>query len=368
MVMTFLSRILCVAGALLLVVSPGLAAEAGPFHEEASPNFAVRPAADPSVPAASNTLACQPYCDHSCPRFYVMAEALFLQLDHPVSQTMVINQNTGMALVDTQDLTFDAEAGPRLTLGCPLGACGAVELSYFGLHHWNVAATATGEGDLSLPGDIGGAVQNFFRDADRMDVNYTAEINSAELNYVREIGCNGLSLLAGFRFVRLDESFNIRSTGELSGISDYGISTKNNLFGAQIGGRWRWERDCVGLEFVSKIGIFGNGAQQHTFLGDTGERLTDGQFSTAADGLFVLRDSTTRGSRVAVLGEFGVSAIVRLYCGLYARAGYNVIYIDGVARAPDQLDFTDTATSGTALLFRQGAFMHGANVGLEYRW
>ena len=40
--------------------------------------------------------------------------------------------------------------------------------------------------------------------------------------------------------------------------------------------------------------------------------------------------------------------------------------VDRVARAPDQLDFTDTSTSGTAVVFST-AFIHGLNAGLECR-
>jgi len=50
------------------------------------------------------------------------------------------------------------------------------------------------------------------------------------------------------------------------------------------------------------------------------------------------------------------------------RAGYNLMWIENVALAPDQLDFTFTPTSGTMLNDNGGVFLHGANVGLQAAW
>ena len=49
-------------------------------------------------------------------------------------------------------------------------------------------------------------------------------------------------------------------------------------------------------------------------------------------------------------------------------AGYNLLWIEGVALAPDQLDFTNTPTSGTGLTSSSGLFLHGFSAGLEGRW
>ncbi len=50
------------------------------------------------------------------------------------------------------------------------------------------------------------------------------------------------------------------------------------------------------------------------------------------------------------------------------RGGYNLLWIEGVALAPDQLDFTDTPTSGTSLDIDSGVFAHGFSAGLEARF
>jgi PAS domain S-box-containing protein len=42
--------------------------------------------------------------------------------------------------------------------------------------------------------------------------------------------------------------------------------------------------------------------------------------------------------------------------------------IEGVALAPNQLDFTNTPDSGTDVHTNGGVFFHGVNLGLEARW
>lgn len=63
-----------------------------------------------------------------------------------------------------------------------------------------------------------------------------------------------------------------------------------------------------------------------------------------------------------------MSVIYRLTDVWGIRAGYNLIWIDGLALAPNQFDFSDTSVSGSNLVSGGGIFMNGANLGLEARW
>jgi hypothetical protein len=49
------------------------------------------------------------------------------------------------------------------------------------------------------------------------------------------------------------------------------------------------------------------------------------------------------------------------------RTGYNLIWIEGLALAPDQLDFSNTGDDAE-LQDGGGVFLHGVNIGLEGRW
>ncbi len=50
------------------------------------------------------------------------------------------------------------------------------------------------------------------------------------------------------------------------------------------------------------------------------------------------------------------------------RAGYNIMWASGLALRTDQLDFTTTATSGTALNHNGSVFFQGVNAGFGCRW
>ena len=83
----------------------------------------------------------------------------------------------------------------------------------------------------------------------------------------------------------------------------------------------------------------------------------------------MLRSERGRGSRnVAFVGEANFVLTLDLNDCWTARGGYNLMWIEGVALGPDQLDFTMTSTSGTMLTNDGGLFLHGASVGLEARW
>jgi len=284
---------------------------------------------------------------------YLVSEILFLQLNGPRRQGVVIDEDSGDTLLTTSELRHGMEAGARLTVGIPLYERRTLEISYFGLQHWAARRDVEGDDNLSLPGDIALATSDFF-DADRMRFHYSSALNNAEVTLVRPAAWNDLALLAGFRYVGLREQFGISSFDGDAGASDYTIDAENHLFGAQVGGRLQKQRGRFGLDFVGKAGLFASFAQQHTFLGDSNNTVT-------------LRNSTTRGCQAAFLGELGLTGKFELTRGLWFRGGYSALWLEGVARAPDQLDFTDTATSGTALVYRS-AFLHGPNVGLEAQW
>ena len=118
--------------------------------------------------------------------------------------------------------------------------------------------------------------------------------------------------------------------------------------------RRTWGR--FGWEATGKAGIFGNAAQET-------QSVTD--FPN-----FALRPTvSSSGSEVAFVGELNLSALYRLTDVWNLKAGYNVMWIDGLALAPDQLDFNfATSPSGNQLQNGGAMFLHGVNVGLEARW
>ncbi len=256
-------------------------------------------------------------------------------------------------LLSTADLNFGWEVGPRITVGHDFDAFHAVEASYFGIYNFQAKGSRTGTNDLNLPGDLGAAANLDFTDADAMSVTYDAVVNNGEINYLRSYG--ELSCLMGFRYFELGEKFNISSTDLQTGTSFYDLNAYNNLFGFQGGLRLNhpcsadWSYDLTG-----KAGVYYNSIHSSQEVGD---------FSG-----FVLRSEKNQGNQAAFLGEVDFNVNYQFTPVWSLRGGYQVFWVDGVALAPNQLDFTDTPTSGTHLDKTGSLFMQGAHAGLMARW
>jgi hypothetical protein len=349
--------LLLAALAVGLSAGPGLAADsADDLHVYYEPV---------ETSACSGHHAACSYCCRPCGTLYAQVDGLVMDRTNGRSDRAIVldgSQLPNEVLLTVEDLDFDFTGGVRALVGIPLDECKALEFGYFGLFDSNATAVVAGDDNLTIPGRLG-RKSNDFLSADIMRVGYDSNIHSAEINCVKccwcENDCCGyrsLEWLAGFRYLRLDEEFDITSTDFDEGTSVYDIDTDNNLYGAQLGLRVRRQRSRLGCELVGKAGIFGNDASQR-------------QFVTDFPPPFLLRDPRgDRESQVAFLGELGLSLTYQLTDRWTLRGGYNVMWLEGVATAPDQLDFSFRADSGTDLNTEGGLFLHGANAGLEVCW
>jgi len=293
-------------------------------------------------------------------RWYVQADALVLTRDARIGNTpLVLRDNNAPTqsnvLLSTADFEFPFEVGPRILVGYQIDPYAAIEASYFGIYNWQDSHTVVGNNNLNLPGDLGLVGNLDFFNADKAVVTYDAIIHNAELNYVHSFLSNpNLAWLVGFRYFHLGEKFDITFTDNQTGSSAYKISTYNNLFGGQIGGRvghacGRWSYDLTG-----KAGVYGNDIHSSQNVADFNG--------------FTVRNTSTNGGQVAFLGELGLNGNYEFSPNWSLRGGYQVYWIEGLALAPNQLDFTDTPASGTTLNKNGGMFMHGAHAGLMARW
>ena len=81
-----------------------------------------------------------------------------------------------------------------------------------------------------------------------------------------------------------------------------------------------------------------------------------------------MRDVKENANQVAFIGEIDFNLNYALNPNWSIRGGYQVFWVEGLALAPNQLDFTDAAGSGTTVDKTGGLFMHGAHAGLMARW
>ena len=331
-------------------VSLVLGVLAGPLRGEwlGSENVsALEPIAESAEFSGCVDSACCP--DRS---FYVQADALILQRVPLRIEQPVVLDTAGATLLTTRDAGLPMQAGPRLTLGFSSDDCRAWEGVYFGTHSWHGTASVDLANDLWIPGDL--ALATFdFRFADQMRIDYSAQLHNVEINRWWHGGA--YSWLAGFRYVNLDENFNILARDANTGGSDYRIDAENNLFGGQLGGRLDGCRGRFAWDLTGKAGLFGNAGRQHTFVGDF-------------NNTFVLRDVAANSTDLALVAEITLNAEWRLCDTWSVRAGYNLMWVEGVVLAPNQLDFTDTPLSGSAIDNDGGIFLHGAHVGLAACW
>lgn len=297
-------------------------------------------------------------CASSCPSHYGLVEALYLDRDNRTDRLAVIrvlgegNVGPGTPLLSTSALNFDWQPGVRALAGWQFDDCHAVELGYMGVFDWTSVASVTGNNNLAIPGDLGLASLDYFA-ADLVRLQYSSALHSAEATFVEGLG--EVSLLGGFRYLSLDEQFDLNATDSDTGSSDYRLRTSNDLYGGQVGARWlsgfnAWEWSAEG-----KVGLYGNDASQTQSVADF------------PPGIFLRSEQTSRLGRVAFVGDLNLSALYLLNDTWAVRGGYNLIWIEGVALAPDQLDFTDTPTSGQNVSIN-GLFIHGLNLGLDARW
>jgi hypothetical protein len=311
---------------------------------------------------------CEPTCTRRCclcPCAYGVVEALILERNVSGSSfPLALDATSGLPLVTTDDLDFPYSGGLRAYIGHRFCGPWAWELGYFGLFGAN--ASADFSGDFTLPGDLGPG-SNVFFGTDRLRFDYTSDVHSGELNFVCcscfccpsgcHEKCTSIEYLYGLRYLRADETLDVfGERDEVGGTETGSYSTQatNDLYGGQFGMRLRHCRGSWSVEGTGKAGLYFNDARQSQTIIDFPD--------------FVLRQTTASADHLAFFGELNATLIRQISDHWFVRGGYNLMWIDGVALAPDQLDFSLTSTSGSDIDTGNTMFLHGINVGIEARW
>jgi hypothetical protein len=271
-------------------------------------------------------------CDDCGPCAWASLDVLWLQRDEGDNVVMAVNDDD-VPVVQSSQFGFDYEPGLRLTYGRMIG-CTPVEFSYFGTHNWNSTIVLD---DEDLDDDIDVLVpllpNGAFTDADFVRTEYSSDLHNLELNALRYDCCRDLSLLAGVRFISIDEELSLLSTDDDDGVGTLLIDANNYLIGPQVGGVF--ERCCGRLSFgaIGKFGVFANFAEADVFVRE--ENLPD----PAQPGFCRCQNDD-----VAMVAEAILGASYALGAGFSLRAGYQLTFINGVTLAPDL--FGNTSVNG----------------------
>jgi hypothetical protein len=147
-----------------------------------------------------------------------------------------------------------------------------------------------------------------------------------------------------------------------AGQSSTDVRTHNSLVGFQSGlDLWANIVPGISVGAEGRAGIYGNHARQNTHVFG----------STTAGGTSADLRETTNNADVAVVAEANVMFIYRVNPNATIRAGYSVLYIDGVALAAENFNaqnpFNNTRT--VPELDDSGhLFYHGGFAGFEWMW
>ena len=312
---------------------------------------------------------------------YWLFDVIFFQRDNQSTDQVLAGSN-GNALITTGEPQFTVQPGIRLFRGS-IDDCGrGWELGYLGV--WNMFASLEEGGPANIQGaDPLSLAVDGFNDRSLARATYSSSLNTAEANLLLRSCHRGFSRvsaypwercgnyrrgtvdwLAGFRWAGLDEAAGLEFSGgglpgqPFPGPSSYNVRSTTNFFGAQIGGRGRMEWDRWAIDGWAKAALAG------TAMSQSADPIVS--VFNPADQIRPARSATEGG--VGFIGDININLSYRLNDAWRMRAGYNFIWLTGVALAPNQFDFGATNTAGTGLAGGGGVFLQGANLGLETAW
>ena len=327
----------------------------------------------------------QNLCKPCCPDWdqYAILDFMFLQRDNATSGAVITEENIGgqqVPVFTTRSMQPATAPGVRLFYGELGPDCMGWEVGYLGVYGMFGAVDRSSLTDsLVIPGDLGGNTPGW-TSADEVRPTYASSLNTVEANIFTyrccpecssdsflwsHLGnkpvCHCSNWLFGFRWAGLEEQADLnvlccRVTNDV--FTSYSVRTSSQMLGPQVGfrGRRQWKNWAV--EGWAKAMLAG------TLLSSNADPIV----SSLAPTTIIRPARRLTDAGVGFLGDLNYTVSRRLSDMWWLRLGYNMIWLSGVALAPDQWDFTNTAASGTTLVGGGGVFLHGANLGLEARW
>ncbi len=290
--------------------------------------------------------------------WYVQAGAVIMRRN-VASLTVFANNPNGSPLVAARDFDFNWVAGPEILVGRMLNDVLAVEFDFFGLYGMNTSLAEAGTG---IPVGSNSLANNFF-------ANYHSSMTNVEINGRYWLNCE-MSILAGFRFVNWHEEMsggytipgtivllNNRIAANLVALNtparliNFADLANNNLYGVQTGGEWQRSFGRFGVDAYTKLGLYGNQAYgRFGFYNGTATSV-----STTED-------------QAAFLGEMGLFGTFKVNDCITLRAGYSMMWIEGIALLPQQTNTFSGGPGANTLDAHSGVFLQGFTLGGEVRW
>jgi hypothetical protein len=276
--------------------------------------------------------------------------------DLPALEDAMLPVPVGAPIITEQ---FDRGPGGRVYLTglVPRNVGYQVMAGYEGIEEWN-AAIVFPETPVFPPFDEPTTRRNLF---------YRSSLHSGELNIVRT--CNpAFRPYCGVRYIKFDDEIWDQSVQEMTPVVPLpgpvseidtlnAFDIENNLIGFQGGAKydvWNWGRR-LSLQGFLNSGVYYNKAKCSNLLQEAETIWTSsGVTSGFNESLTVVEQSN-----ISFVGEASLTAVCRLNRCWACRAGYQVLFMDGVSLASDA--YLETGVDDRSLIF------HGWHAGIECR-
>lgn len=325
--------------------------------------------------------------------WYTAADFTVMHRNRPNRKRMTLGidaSTPGRGLINYGTNPFGVEPGVRATVGRFLGRDmrnrdHSLEFTFLYSNEFNVENSIRSRlsGSLFLEQDTNQPGFNF---ADTYTTDYRSNYFSYDLNYRirRRLEADRLvmspdgnwtrqytrgllpSLLLGIRYVTVDEYFQFssrRDDNNREGFGgDYLVNTDNDLAGIQIGGELIDQHETWYWGVRVKAGPFVNFSEQHTEMqGNVTFNGPNGPFTQSEE-----RDETATASAAAFVGEVGFVWAYHVRPNWTLRASYDMMWVAGLALAPDQVSFNDFPTP--QVLHAGSIWYQGLSLGTEIVW
>jgi opacity protein-like surface antigen len=233
---------------------------------------------------------------------------------------------SGVEVFNSSQFQQGFSAGPKVGLIYHGDSGYGAELSYFNI--FNQSSTKAIGPDNPADWLVMWGPAPFWQTQDftnqAMAWGATTNLFSAEANGRLDLNSR-VTVLAGFRWLQLNDNL-LGWLSPTAGLPPFwNTSTVNNLYGAQIGVEGKiLEYGRFSLDGLIKIGLFDDNAVQ-----STGVSLEK-----------VVYPSKASGNHAAFVSESGLRLKYQVTGGLALKAGYELLWFDGVALAPGQIQET----------------------------
>jgi hypothetical protein len=278
---------------------------------------------------------------------------MFLRRSDADSLPLITNQVTGDEMLNADNLEFDHRPVPRIHLMYEACCCWGFEIGYFGIDSWSTS----GQGGYPNSPVLTGPGLDFASTAPGTvyRVNYGTNLYNTEFN-IRRRWNECTTFLAGFRWIELQD--DLQTVAVAPTLTDmYSIDTDNHLYGFQIGADMElYNCTCrFHIDAIGRVGVMYNNVDQSIEA-----PILTPLSAVAVDNL------THRNDHTAFVSELGLRGVYDLTPSFSVFGGYRVMWLDGIALAPDQIPVNDLTGSGTSGLDTGGTlYFHGATVGLQ---